>query len=67
LAFEISIQNIKQFIKENTTAITSNPEGKKEEVFFCTMFPAFIKSITPLMVPGLRLIVHVVKVACRLG
>jgi len=47
--------------------ISSNPEGKKEEILSCTMFPAFIKNITPLMVPGLCLIVHVVKVASRLG
>jgi hypothetical protein len=47
--------------------ISSNPEGKREEVLLCTMFPVFIKNIIPLMVSGLCLIVCVVKVVCRLG
>jgi hypothetical protein len=45
--------------------ISSNPEGTKEEVLSYTMFPAFVKNITPMMVPGLGLIVCVVTAACR--
>jgi hypothetical protein len=65
LVAEIPIQNIKQFRKQNMPVITSNPEGKKEEVLFCTMFPGFVKNITHMKVLGHCLIVCVVKVACR--